>query len=684
MGFPAVLPTQLRSASHGAQDDALDFSTNPVAVADGIIHITCGGNRYLLDIGPGSGLWASYYHLKDAKVTNGQAVKRGDLLGGLATTREEGIRVCGGAWYGAHLHFELIKSNSRPSHFSGVDPATYTLGGWSQSSKRGRTGSLIHPVHGEVVGNFTQTRPPAANSVIREADGSSTTPTRFASDAQSKLTADGRAAKLEVCASGLNNQKVNVIFSNGERQTKTGTTANCVNFTTTKSFGTATFARSRAQLNTTPTSANLDACASATNFAALCDRVNLAKLDLDPITGLNSIVGGTRSVDVRGWAFDPDVPTSKVTLDVYIGGFFDTPGAERHRIQTGVSRPDVKDVHPQTSSNQGFRATIDTAKRGEQRVCIYALGNESGSNTRVGCSVITIANGSAPEAPDTPTCIRSQGGNLAGKWSAPESDAGITSYTIEWQNPGSTAIASRRTGSSGLGGAVHEAETGARIRVIAESPLGLSSPSGWSQPCPAADTAVTIVPTCNGVPATIVGTPGNDELRGTEGPDVIAGLQGDDIIWGLGGDDIICGGRGNDRLVGGQGFDIIYGAQGNDRLIAADAEESGTADTRGARMFGGAGDDKIFGSTKWDRMQGGPGKDSLYGYEGRDWIRGGAGDDEIYGMAGRDNIHGGNGNDAIFVQGADIIKGGAGKQDRCLAVGSTQIPGSTRSCERRT
>ena len=38
---------------------------------------------------------------------------------------------------------------------------------------------------------------------------------------------------------------------------------------------------------------------------------------------------------------------------------------------------------------------------------------------------------------------------------------------------------------------------------------------------------------CNGVPATIIGGPGDDELPGTDGPDVIAGLGGNDTIHAL-------------------------------------------------------------------------------------------------------------------------------------------------------
>jgi Ca2+-binding RTX toxin-like protein len=84
-------------------------------------------------------------------------------------------------------------------------------------------------------------------------------------------------------------------------------------------------------------------------------------------------------------------------------------------------------------------------------------------------------------------------------------------------------------------------------------------------------------PACFGMPATIVGTAGNDALRGTPGNDVIVGLAGNDVIDGRGGDDLICGGDGNDVLRGGLGNDMIDGGEGDDIL------------------WGGAGDDLIEG-----------------------------------------------------------------------------------------
>ncbi len=183
---------------------------------------------------------------------------------------------------------------------------------------------------------------------------------------------------------------------------------------------------------------------------------------------------------------------------------------------------------------------------------------------------------------------------------------------------------------------------------------------------------------CDGVEATIVGTPNAETLRGTAGPDVIVAREGNDLILALGGDDIVCAGKGDDTIFGGPGFDIIFGAQGKDRLYAvsgAAATERG--DTKGSRMFGGADDDQIFGSNKWDRMQGGPGNDELNGYEGRDWMRAGPGNDAVNGGPGIDDLHGGNGRDDIDMTNGDIVRGGAGL-DLCR-IGAGE-PSLFRSC----
>ena len=176
--------------------------------------------------------------------------------------------------------------------------------------------------------------------------------------------------------------------------------------------------------------------------------------------------------------------------------------------------------------------------------------------------------------------------------------------------------------------------------------------------------------TCNGLAATLVGTPGPDTLRGTAGVDVIVGREGNDVITGLGGDDIVCAGKGDDTIFGGDGFDIIFAAQGNDTIYAANGATAALrSDTRGARMFGGAGNDIIHGSNKWDRMQGGIGVDTLFGYEGRDWMRAGPGNDQVDGGSNIDDMHGGNGADVIEMTSGDVVRGGAGLDQCNIAAG---------------
>ena len=113
--------------------------------------------------------------------------------------------------------------------------------------------------------------------------------------------------------------------------------------------------------------------------------------------------------------------------------------------------------------------------------------------------------------------------------------------------------------------------------------------------------------TCNGIPATIVGTPNSETLRGTPGADVIVAREGDDRILAAEGDDIVCAGKGDDTVYGGNGFDILFGAQGNDKLYAAaGAATTQRADTRGAQMFGGADNDMIYGSNRWTACRADP------------------------------------------------------------------------------
>jgi hypothetical protein len=160
--------------------------------------------------------------------------------------------------------------------------------------------------------------------------------------------------------------------------------------------------------------------------------------------------------------------------------------------------------------------------------------------------------------------------------------------------------------------------------------------SGTPFPTPAS-------PSCRGIPATIVGTPGDDRLTGSSGDDVIVALEGDDEVWGNGGQDLICLGAGSDRAYGGVGDDSIYGQGGADQV------EGNLGDDL---LVGGAGGDTLLGGEGTDRLRGNRGNDAMHGLAGGDRLRGGAGDDTLSGGEGDDRLFGG--------PGVDVLRGGSG------------------------
>jgi Ca2+-binding RTX toxin-like protein len=117
--------------------------------------------------------------------------------------------------------------------------------------------------------------------------------------------------------------------------------------------------------------------------------------------------------------------------------------------------------------------------------------------------------------------------------------------------------------------------------------------------------------TCNGVPATIVGTGGPDALRGTNGPDVIVGLGGDDFILGNGGDDIICGNGGNDRISGGAGNDLVFGGAGSDDINGGFGDDVLRGELGNDRLAGDSGNNLLDGGPGANQCIGGPGTNTF-------------------------------------------------------------------------
>jgi Ca2+-binding RTX toxin-like protein len=124
-----------------------------------------------------------------------------------------------------------------------------------------------------------------------------------------------------------------------------------------------------------------------------------------------------------------------------------------------------------------------------------------------------------------------------------------------------------------------------------------------------ASTAAAQGPECRGVPATITGTSGSDQIVGTAARDVIVAFGGNDQIQGRGGNDLICANNGNDQVLGGGNRDRIFGGRGSDQLQ------------------GNAGNDRLFGQRGTDELEGNSGDDLLSGGRGFDLGFGGRGGD---------------------------------------------------------
>ena len=95
---------------------------------------------------------------------------------------------------------------------------------------------------------------------------------------------------------------------------------------------------------------------------------------------------------VRGWAFDPNSPTTPLAVRLLVGGKEGTPGAlayELGTIATGARR-DVARAFPEAGRNHGFDLTLPTIKSGRQRVCAYALDSDPGEDRLLGCRGATI------------------------------------------------------------------------------------------------------------------------------------------------------------------------------------------------------------------------------------------------------------------------------------------------------
>lgn len=175
------------------------------------------------------------------------------------------------------------------------------------------------------------------------------------------------------------------------------------------------------------------------------------------------------------------------------------------------------------------------------------------------------------------------------------------------------------------------------------------------------------------------GQDGNDIIYGSNGHEYLYGdydggkkdtIGGDDIIYTGEGSltdqgDHVYGGWGDDKIYGqGEGEHYLYGNWGDDKIwggegkntIYGDDDNSGDGFVLSTMTFEDSheqgGDDTLYGGEL---------SDLIFGGSGHDYIHGGKGSDRVYGGSGEDTIWGGDGNDFLSAgKGWDTIFGGDG------------------------
>ena len=129
------------------------------------------------------------------------------------------------------------------------------------------------------------------------------------------------------------------------------------------------------------------------------------------------------------------------------------------------------------------------------------------------------------------------------------------------------------------------------------------TPSNTGTPAPRrGEPGFKDLPACFRLRATILGSPGPDQIEGTRRDDVIVTLAGDDQVSGLRKEDRVCTGTGDDTVTDATGVQVLA--------------DLGT-------------DDDTLDVTGLGEAHAGPGDDQITVQDGLAWMYGGPGDDEI-------------------------------------------------------
>lgn len=108
--------------------------------------------------------------------------------------------------------------------------------------------------------------------------------------------------------------------------------------------------------------------------------------DAKPIGGYN-IVTERGGFSLRGWAIDPDAPTTSLQVTVSVDG------VDAKTFLADDDRPDVGTAYPAAGNRHGIRATIDTVG-GDQTICVRVQNIGVSAFVDWGCQTVFIQTAS--------------------------------------------------------------------------------------------------------------------------------------------------------------------------------------------------------------------------------------------------------------------------------------------------
>lgn len=108
-----------------------------------------------------------------------------------------------------------------------------------------------------------------------------------------------------------------------------------------------------------------------------------------PVGSVDSITSSGNTVHIRGWAYDPDQPSTSIQVAIY------QDGKRLSLVTADHVRADIDAAH-HISGNHGFELSL-TASNGPHAFKVYAINVGSGSsNPLIGSRSFTVNPGSAP------------------------------------------------------------------------------------------------------------------------------------------------------------------------------------------------------------------------------------------------------------------------------------------------